>query len=44
MTAKFRLILFSLLLLTVIAVPVIAQDGPTDTLISTQFNVVEEAE
>ncbi len=44
MTAKFRLILFSLLLLTVIAVPVIAQDGSTVTLISTQFNVVEEAE
>jgi multiple sugar transport system substrate-binding protein len=44
MTAKYRFILLSLLLLAVIALPAAAQDSPTVTLISTQFNVVEEAE
>lgn len=44
MSAKYRFILLSVLLLAVIALPVVAQDSPTVTLISTQFNVVEEAE
>lgn len=44
MTAKFRFILLSLLLLVVIALPAVAQDSPTVTFVSTQFNVVEEAE
>ena len=44
MSTKYRFILLSVLLLAVIALPVVAQDSPTVTLISTQFNVVEEAE